>query len=61
MVEKEKILIADDMETFLRLEKMLLERSGYHIITANNGTDALKKIQAERPKLAFLDLIMLLH
>ncbi len=57
-MEKGKILIADDTETFLRLEKMLLERSGYQILTAGNGTEALKLIQTEKPKLAFLDLIM---
>lgn len=55
---KEKILIADDMETFLRLEKMLLERSGYEILMAKSGSEAIKKIQAEKPSLIFLDLLM---
>jgi uncharacterized protein (TIGR02266 family) len=58
MSEKEKILIADDMETFLRLEKMLLEHAGFEIIMAKNGAETLKKIQAEKPKLVFLDLVM---
>jgi len=58
MVTKEKILIVDDMETFLKLEKMLLERSGYEIITARTGVEALKKVQTEKPRLVFLDLIM---
>jgi two-component system, OmpR family, alkaline phosphatase synthesis response regulator PhoP len=55
---KEKILIADDMETFLRLEKMLLERSGYEIIMAKSGGEAIKKIQQEKPSLIFIDLVM---
>jgi len=46
------------METFLRLEKMLLEHSGYEIIMAKSGTEALKKVQTEKPSLVFLDLIM---
>jgi uncharacterized protein (TIGR02266 family) len=58
MVAKEKILIVDDMETFLKLEKMLLERSGYEIITARTGIEALKKVQTEKPRLVFLDLVM---
>ena len=58
MVAKDKILIVDDMETFLKLEKMLLERSGYEIITARTGAEALKKVQAEKPRLVFLDMIM---
>lgn len=56
--KKGKILIADDMETFLRLEKMLLERSGYEILMAKSGPEAIKKIQSEKPRLVFLDLIM---
>ncbi len=56
--KKEKILIADDMETFLRLEKMLLERSGYEIVMAKSGGEAIKKIQMEKPKLIFLDMMM---
>jgi len=55
---KVKILIADDMETFLRLEKMLLEHSGFDIIMAKSGAEALKKIQTEHPDLVFLDLMM---
>ncbi len=55
---KDKILIADDMETFLRLEKMLLQHAGFEIIMAKNGTEALKKIQTSRPRLIFLDLEM---
>ena len=56
MPDKDQILIADDMDTFLRLEKMLLEHAGYDIIMAKNGTEALKKIQKEKPRLVFLDL-----
>jgi len=56
--KREKILIADDMETFLRLEKMLLERSGYEILMAKTGPEAIKKIQTEKPNLVFLDLVM---
>lgn len=58
MGDKEKILIADDMETFLKLEKMLLERSGYEIIMAKSGGEAIKKVQMERPRLVFIDLMM---
>lgn len=56
--KKAKILIADDMETFLRLEKMLLERSGFDIVMAKSGGEAIKKIQQEKPDIVFLDLLM---
>jgi CheY-like chemotaxis protein len=58
MSDKEKIVIADDMDTVLMLEEILLKKTGYEIIKAKTGTEALKKIQSEKPKIALLDLIM---
>ncbi|MGC8580208.1 MAG: response regulator [bacterium] len=58
MAEKEKIVIADDMDTVLMLEEILLKKTGYDIIKAKTGTEALKKIQSEKPKIALLDLVM---
>jgi uncharacterized protein (TIGR02266 family) len=46
------------METFLKLSRILLERSGYEIIMAKSGAEAIKKVQLEQPKLVFIDLIM---
>jgi CheY-like chemotaxis protein len=56
-----KILIVDD-EAFIRLliEQTLedLEEGGVQILTARNGTEALKVIQEEKPLLVFLDVMM---
>jgi len=56
-----KVLIVDD-ETYIRLliEQTLedIEDEGVIILTADNGQDALEIIQAERPKLVFLDVMM---
>lgn len=54
----EKIVIADDMDTVLMLEEILLKKTGYNIIKAKTGTEALKKIQSEKPKVVLLDLVM---
>jgi CheY-like chemotaxis protein len=53
-----KILIADDLEVVLKLEEILLKRTGCEVIKAKNGTEALKKIQTERPHIVLLDLMM---
>jgi len=58
MAEKPKILIADDMDTVVKLETILLRRTGSDIIVAKTGTEALKKVQTERPNVALLDLSM---
>ena len=56
-----KIPIVDD-EAFIRLliEQTLEELAdrGVEILTAENGEEALKTIQAERPQLIFLDVMM---
>ena len=56
-----KILIVDD-EAFIRLliEQTLEELAdrGVEILTADNGEEALKMIQAEKPQLIFLDVMM---
>ncbi len=58
MNEKGKLVIADDMDTALMLEEVLLKRTGFEIIKARTGAEALKKIQAEKPAFALLDLVM---
>ncbi len=56
-----KILIVDD-EAYIRLliEQTLedLEEQGVELLTAENGEEALKIIQAEEPGLIFLDVMM---
>ena len=56
-----KILIVDD-EAHIRLliEQALedLEDEGVELLQASNGEEALAVIQAERPRLVFLDVMM---
>ncbi len=58
---KQKLLIVDD-EAHIRMliEQTLedLEDEGVEFLTAENGEEALKIIQAENPKLVFLDVMM---
>jgi uncharacterized protein (TIGR02266 family) len=58
--EKEtiKILLADDMAHFLDLEISFLRRADCHIITAENGIEALKLAKTERPDIILLDIEM---
>jgi DNA-binding response OmpR family regulator len=56
-----KILIVDD-EPHLRalIQQTLeeLEDDGVELFTASNGEEALETIEAERPQLVFLDVMM---
>jgi two-component system, cell cycle sensor histidine kinase and response regulator CckA len=56
----ETILLVDDEEFIRDLGRRILERSGYKVLTAVNGKDALGKFQKDRDtiSLVILDLIM---
>ncbi|MBK8821617.1 MAG: hypothetical protein IPN58_03130 [Anaerolineales bacterium] len=47
----EKILIIDDDVDTLRLVGLMLQRQGYQIIAASNGSQGLAKAFEERPDL----------
>lgn len=52
------ILVVDDSPTELQLTTSALRAKGYRITTASDGEEALQKIQAERPDLVLLDVVM---
>lgn len=52
------ILAADDDEVILGLVVYRLEHSGYRVITAPDGDEALRLALAERPALAVIDVMM---
>ncbi len=54
----EKILVVDDDVDTLRLVGLMLQRQGYQVVAAGNGTQALTSAQAENPDLILLDVMM---
>jgi DNA-binding response OmpR family regulator len=56
--EGQLLLVADDDEDILQLLSFRLERAGYEIVQAKNGTDALRLALELRPALAVLDVMM---
>ena len=53
-----KILIVDDDPDILAAVAMILESSGYNVVTARDGIEALTKIAGEKPDMLVLDLLM---
>lgn len=53
-----KILLVDDANTVLMMERMMLRGAGYDVVTARNGEEAVQMALAERPDLILLDVIM---
>jgi DNA-binding response OmpR family regulator len=52
------VLVADDDEVVLGLIVYRLEHSGYRVITASDGEEALRLALTQRPALAVLDVMM---
>ncbi len=53
-----KILLVDDTNLFLEMQKGFFERSGCQVLTAKSGNEGLAKIRSEVPDLVLLDLEM---
>lgn len=53
-----KILVVDDEEHILMILKDSLEFSGFTIVTATNGEEALEAVAKENPELLVLDIGM---
>jgi len=56
--QRKKILVVDDERHIVRLVQVNLERAGYQVVTAFDGKEALKKVDAEKPNLIVLDVMM---
>jgi class 3 adenylate cyclase len=54
----EKILVVDDVPINVKLLADLLTVKGYDVVTAANGTEALARIEKDRPGLVLLDVMM---
>jgi CheY-like chemotaxis protein len=53
---KKKILVVEDNEQNLYLATFLLEKTGYEVITAGDGFEAVEKAKTESPDLILMDM-----
>jgi len=53
-----KILIVDDELDILKMVVFRLRKSGYEVITATDGQEALEMIEKDNPDLIILDLVL---
>lgn len=54
----EKILVVDDDPIILRVTTYLLESAGYEVLEAATGDEGLRLVEAERPGLVLLDVML---
>lgn len=57
-IDQSRILVVDDDEIIRKLLRRVLERSGFLVDEAGSGEAALNQIEANRPDLILLDVVM---
>ena len=53
-----KILVADDDQSLVRTLMWILKENGYEVVVAPGGEGLMGKLEAERPHLLLLDIMM---
>ncbi|RMX02949.1 response regulator [Corticibacter populi] len=53
-----KVLVVDDSNTIRRSAEIFLKQGGYEVLLAEDGFDALSKINDYEPNLIFCDILM---
>ncbi len=56
--DKIKILLVDDEPDIVEFMEYNLVKEGYEVITSNNGADAIKLAEQNKPQLIILDIMM---
>ena len=57
-MDRKKILLVDDSSTVLLMERMILSKSEYDVVTARDGQEGVEKALAEKPDLILMDVVM---
>lgn len=53
-----RVLVVDDEERIVNFLRVKLKASGYDVLTAGNGVEAVEQAEAQEPDLVVLDLLM---
>ena len=53
-----KVLVIDDSNTIRRSAEIFLKQGGYDVLLAEDGFDALSKVNDHEPDLIFCDILM---
>jgi two-component system, OmpR family, KDP operon response regulator KdpE len=57
-VKQFRVLVVDDEPRIIKFLNLKLKASGYEVLNANNGLDAVAQVRAQEPDLLVLDLVL---
>lgn len=53
-----KVLIVDDSKLIIRITKSILEKAGYSVLEAHDGSECFKVLAMQKPDIILLDVVM---
>ena len=56
--KNQRVLVVDDDRQFLEATRTMLEEHGYDVVTAQDGSEGLRRAECESPDLIVLDVMM---
>jgi len=57
-IRGKKVMVIDDSNTIRRSAEIFLTQAGCHVILAQNGFEALSKVNDHQPNIIFCDILM---
>jgi len=57
-LNKKKVLLVDDSNTVLMMEKMILAKGPFEIVLARDGVEAVARAKSDQPDVILLDVMM---
>lgn len=58
MGDKVRVLLVDDDPDFIEANSIVLEVSGFEVISASSGAEGLKRVSEDNPDIVILDVMM---
>ncbi len=58
MAGKIRVLLVDDDPDFIEANSIILDASGFEVLTASSGAEGLKRVEEEKPDVVVLDVMM---
>lgn len=52
------VLVVDDSRTMVHSLCLILERAGYHTLSASDGVEAVERVRQHQPDLVLMDIVM---
>lgn len=56
--QKTQVLVVEDDKTLREVYELIVSKHGYTVVVASNGEEGLALLQARRPQLVLLDMLM---